>query len=71
MADDIPMLSKAAVVKLAAITVHVDSLIADIYMGDQTAQLNGMRVLRELISDHEIMALRLALDRQNLLPPRR
>lgn len=68
---DIPALSEATVIKLAAITVHVATLIDDVYMGDQNAQLRSMRILRDLIADHEVMALRLHLDRQGLLPEKR
>lgn len=68
---DVPALSNGAIVKLAAITVHTSNLIDDVFMGDQTAQLKSMKILRDLISDHEIMALRLHLDRQGLLPEKR
>lgn len=71
MSEEVPTLSNAAVIKLAALCVHASNLIDDLYMGDQTAQLRGMRLIRDILSDHEILALRLALDRQNLLPPKR
>lgn len=68
---NVPSLTPRAIINLAAITVHTSNLIDDVFMGDQHAQLKEMRILRELIADHEIMALRFNLDRQGLLPEKR
>lgn len=69
---DIPTLSDTAVIKLASLAQRSEELVDAIFFGsDRRGIEKAMYNLRELYSDHEIMALRLNLDRQGLLPEKR
>jgi hypothetical protein len=67
----IPQLSDDAIVKLGALIVHADHLVDEIYFATSfpTNRLErAVRQVREDLADHEIMALKLALDREGKLP---
>lgn len=66
-----PALSDAAIDKLGALLVHTDQLVDEIFFsgGQPTARMGKLiHLVREDLSDHNLMALKLALDREGRLP---
>jgi hypothetical protein len=67
----IPQLSDALIDKLGALIVHADHLVDEIYFGQSFPSNRLERALRQVrddLADHEILALKLALDRDGRLP---
>lgn len=67
----IPQLSDAALDKLGALIVHADHLVDEIYFGQSFPSNRlerAVRAVRDDLSDHEVLALKLALDREGRLP---
>lgn len=67
----IPQLSDTAVERVGSLLVHTDQLIDEIFFSGGHATDNMLKLIklvREDLSDHEMMALKLALDREGLLP---
>jgi hypothetical protein len=65
-----PPLSDSALDKLGKLIVDVDHLVDEIYFGQSfpTKQLEKMlRLVRDDLADHEVMAFKLALDREGRL----
>ena len=69
----IPQLSESAINKLGALIVRTDHLVDEIYFSSSFPSdrlERAVRAVREALADHEIMALKLALDREGRLPKR-
>lgn len=67
----IPALSDTAVKRVGSLLVHADQLVDEVfYSGGQPTQRMAklIRLVRDDLSDHEMMALKLALDREGWLP---
>lgn len=67
----IPELSHEAKVKVGDLMVHVDQLVDEVYFSGGQATVNMAKLIRKVrddLADHELMALKLALDREGLLP---
>ena len=67
----VPTLSDAALDKLGALIVHSDDLIEEIYAsgGQPTVRMGKLiRLVRDDLADHNLMALKVALDREGRLP---
>lgn len=69
--SDVPTLSSGAIIKLATLAVRSEELVDAIFFGNRDHIERAMFNVRELYTDHEIMALKLALDRQGQLPEKR
>jgi hypothetical protein len=66
----IPQLSDAAFDKLGKLIVDADRLVDEIYFGQSFPSNRleqAVRAVREDLADHEIMAFKLALDRDGRL----
>lgn len=67
----IPTLSDTAVKRIGSLMVHADQLVDEVYFsgGQATERMAKLiRLVRDDLSDHEMLALKLALDREGLLP---
>jgi hypothetical protein len=70
---DIPVLSDAAIDRLGALIVHADQLVDEIYFSSSAPAhpdlLNrAIRRVRDDLSNNEVMAFKMALDRAGRLP---
>lgn len=66
-----PQLSDKGLERVGALLVHADQLVEEIFFsgGQATVRMGKLlKQIREDMSDHELMALKLALDRNGLLP---
>jgi len=66
----IPQLSDSAIDKLGKLIVDASHLVDEIYFGQSFPSNRleqAVRAVRDTIADHEIMALKLALDREGRL----
>lgn len=67
----IPQLSDKGIDRVGSLLVHTSELIDEMFFGGgyPTERMGRLiKLLREDIGDHEMMALKLALDRENRLP---
>lgn len=67
----IPALSDTAIKRVGSLMVHADQLVDEIFFsgGNATVKMAKLiRLVRDDLSDHELLALKLALDREGLLP---
>ena len=67
----IPQPSESCAIKLASLVRHADELIDAIHSGDDHGADFDIASIRSLLSDHEVMAYMISLDRLALLPVKR
>lgn len=66
-----PIPTDTCAIKLASLARHADELIDSLVSRNPNAIETDIQTIRSLLSDHEVMAYLIALDRLALLPVKR